>query len=609
MHLEAIIYDPLYRRRIGTGPLHPLQATITRVLDGVGQGRMTLAAGDTQATDLIQPRRIVEIWLTQPDALPQPPAAPHQQGRKRKLGAFLIQDVTVRDTDDGRLMVVSGADTLQRLKDAITLPGLIFNEQSVAAVMGDLAALAGWQVVTDAALTDETISVRFDGDSALRAMQVVAQMKGLHLRLHDEAQTVFIGRMGHASGLRVQYAEGWQAPALTSHDLTLLQRMEHITDAADVVNSALAMGGGQGDAALTLEKSTRPGITPINANGRTHYLIQDAASIAQYGEIRKRVNIKRLAPVENTDEAIEAAANALYDGVYQWLQRHKQPHSVLQVRSSLPTQALNAGDTVRVAYNGLLNKDGAPYAVRDIDGDFWVMQLTEHISADGAYAEMMLTDVDRFRQNAAGVVVGAIDAISVNENSVQPAFNSYQWGPYQRAIDPDNAVTLALRITGDTVALNRVVLVVRTEPFIATTKPKAHHHQVFATPSTTLVGGTRYLTGASAGGSTLTPPIIIEMIGDPTPVYTLTADPGAEYGIYTDSMYPADVLVSVNGVTVASGIGNTGSAATHDIDITAALLNKAGGWRTDHSIEVTCSAGQGVVTLEALVYDQIGAAG
>ena len=67
--------------------------------------------------------------------------------------------------------------------------------------------------------------------------------------------------------------------------------------------------------------------------------------------------------------------------------------------------------------------------------------------------------------------------------------------------------------------------------------------------------------------------------------------------------------MTVNGVDVTPAGGlfmTTGSANEAVIDISSAVLNKAGGFRGDHTIVINCAAGQGEISAEILMDVEIG---
>lgn len=601
--LEAHIYDPTYSTQLGDGPLHPIRARIRRRLDGIGGGDLTISADDPRAADLLQVRRIVELWrYADPDS------------PRRRVGAFSVE--ALRFADDTRHLVASGPDLMQRLKDKMTLPGLIYDNLLVRDVLKDLASMAGFTLqFSHNTLPYQRISVRFDGDSLLRAIQVICETQGVHLRLLDGLR-IEVGAFGDASGLRAQQMTH-TPPELPANTL-LPERVELVSSSSDVVNWLLPLGAGAGDAALTLANSTYFDVQTLNRNGRTHYYLKDDASIAQYGQIERRLNVKRLAPIAATDDALRDAANALYDAANAYLERHSSPQDVLRLALRPANATLRPGDRLHLAYNGVIEQDGKPHTLRDFTGDYWLLTADETYSNDAPDGRITLeiSNVDRYAANAADIVVGKLDEIDVQNIFVQPTLNHFAWGPYQQEIDSSNPVTLKLRVRDATIAVNRALLIVRTVPFTSTAQaasstPSSHEHLTMRSNDGTPAGGmsTQRFTIVEQSTGFLYHFDALSDVGPGTRFFSMqpsgTHTHDLQYGIQRDSSYPGLLTVTVNGDTVATTIGNTLSALEAELDITDAIRDRVGGFRAAHDISITCGAGQGVVIVECLIEDQI----
>lgn len=602
MSLEAIIYDPTYTTRLGAGPLHPAQASLTRRLDGVGQGAMRVGGADARAADLLLPRRIVELWTDAP--------------ARRLLGSFIIDTVRFVD-DETRQLRVSGPDLLQHLKETITLPGTVYDFATFGAVLADLVGLTNFALDYDGSLDGTFVSLRFDGASVLGALQVLADTYGLHIRL-GAGRTLQAGLFGAASGLRVQ--QTGHVPLAPPATLLLPQRVEQVQSSQDVVNWLLPTGAGAGDAVLTLAPLNSPRVTVITHNGRTHHILKHDASIAQYGQVERRVHFKRITPVDATDSAIQRAASALEIAGLLYLERHAQPQTQLRVLAKRPTQAILPGDTLTLAYAGpLYAPDGAAQPPRDLSGAYWVLSSEEtYDEADPAgRVALELSTTDALTNDDAALVVRKLEEIEVQNVFVQPTLNHYIWGPYQQEIDPANLVHLRLRIRDATLALDKATLILRTLPFTATAQtasstPSSHQHLIMRSEDGTSLQGTlatrRFTIVEQATGQLFhfdaesdvgAAPRFFDMQPGGAHTHDL------QYGIQRDTTYPGNLIVLVNTTTVASGIGGTSAELRTEIDITQALLDKSGGVRGTHDIYILCGAGQGLISAECMIEEQI----
>lgn len=78
------------------------------------------------------------------------------------------------------------------------------------------------------------------------------------------------------------------------------------------------------------------------------------------------------------------------------------------------------------------------------------------------------------------------------------------------------------------------------------------------------------------------------------------------YGIYTDTVRPVDISITVNGVSVTpSPIGVSGTDLDTTIDITQEIVNKVGGFQAVHDIVISCASSQGEVVVTLDTYETI----
>lgn len=238
----------------GEGPItNVLNASLTRRLDGAGEMSITLPAEDTRVQDLVDNERRLKLYVYEPDA-DQPGSA---VGARRLLGIGVARKIQGQVDAGKATLTISGPDELVELAHVNAWLARIYEGGTVASVASNLIALAsGWSITT----TDTPLRyvfARFDGASVLKALQEIAKRYGLHFRW-DSSQTVKFGPLGDAAPVSLIQAGHAALPALSGNDdVALIQGLTYLDDSEEIVNKIVAVGGGQGNAALTLEHSTR----------------------------------------------------------------------------------------------------------------------------------------------------------------------------------------------------------------------------------------------------------------------------------------------------------------------------------------------------------------
>lgn len=602
MRIWVDVYNPTYTTKQGSGPIVPLSAGFMRKLDEAGNGTATFAI-DPRALTVLRPRHVIEIWLSE---LRQDAQV------VRMLGAFIID--TIRPNDKERTITVKGPGVMLKLIDKITLPGLAFEAEQVGDVFDDLAALAGW-TVSSSGLTD-LISVRFAGENVLKGLAVVAESQGIHFRMGSSSQTIEAGAFGtNPSNHEIHYIEGDAAEIPFRTDTPMvLTAAEVIEESAEVVNWILPMGGGEGDAALTLEESDRSFVESISLNGRTHYIVSDAASIAEFGQIERRINFKRLAPTDSTDAAVLSASNALADATYEWLQRHKDTYEQLRIRIANVTDEIKPGQKIRVVYQGVLNRGGIPYKWRDINADYWVLSVEESVSSQGVEVKLDIANIDRYKTDGASIVVGMMDAVNVEQVSAIPYPATYSWGPFQQPIDTDTDVDFQFPVFDNTVKLNSVKMYVIRSVWTAVAGTAAaggnHNHRI-----ATYVGSTSGVTLQSIynmrnadGGSVAA--VVLYNTSFPelwTESSSGTHGHDTEFSeVQQDTDKPSDLDITVNSQSVVTGLfpDDGGdeyiNADIAVVDITDAVKSVAD-VRTWHNVNISCGTDRGDIAVVFLI--------
>lgn len=612
MRIWLDIYDPTYTNKLGDGPIGVTGASIKRGLDETGSGSADLQGIDPRVLALLSPRRVCEIWV-------------HEDGQpKRLMGSFVIESDNSNLGSGSNTRSVSGRSAMVALANKIVLPGLQYDTLSVETVVDSLAGKAGWTDSVDASISGDLISVQFGGGEAImRAMQVIAEIKGVHFRESDSvANQIEMSPFGTDAGVWVEYVEGDGGEIhRRSTSPMLIEQLTVNQESSEIFNYCLGFAGGGGDAAIDLGLSTRSFVDSITANGRTHYIIKDDASIAMYGQIERRVDAKRIVPTNTTDAALEAAANAAADAIKAKLDRHSQPQEILSMSLRNVKQTIRPGDKIHLTYQGMTYKNHVPYKYRDIDADFWVMRATEVMRVDGIVLQLTISNIDRYQADAAGVIVGMMDKIQAQEVDVQPFPTNYPWGPFQQPIDTVTDVTFKFPIFDNVLRLNSVQAYIIRDNWTAVAGVAQdggeHRHLVASLVSAAPFNGAALgnmkmrfaATGTISSPGTFTTDIGMSAATD---WYTDGTSGNHTHdtefdSVQKDTLKPSDLDVTVNGVAIDTGLfPSTADPKYVDadivmLDITDAVKGKAGGFRSWHTMNISCGADRGDISVVFLI--------
>lgn len=645
MRLTADIYNAQGIKQ-GEGPVWTLtDLNVTRLLDGPGSVTVTSPGTDERALDLLTNERRIRVYGLQSSGIEDQPTL-------RPLASGILRTIKAKTAPSGWSLSADGPDTLDELTRINTLLARIYSGQTVGFIVRDLAALAGWSVVLDAAFEDKRLQCRFDGTSVLKALQAVAKGQGLHLREGTTERTLEIGAFGQSTGLRLVNA-AYAPPMLAGNDdVMLIETLSVSRSSETIINWLVPIGGGQGESAVTLEHCTRQGpydVRTIVIGEKTLYYLCNDASVAAYGMIQKVGSFKDITPISNSDADLEAAANALYDAAVAWLDRAKERIDTYRVGVKKVRRSIRPGEKIHLTYKGFVtNERGMIVNYVNVDADFWVMRVAERVGLEGISADLELSNIDQAAQDTAQIVISAIEQIQMQNLRVQPnaAFNTF---PYGYAIDSTHPINIPIEISNAVLYLNQCRLFVRSMPFrvlakaqsasdvvtssggsIATTSGGGgdHRHkiasavgtsnsvngeqiEIFSFPTnadasatTTVAAITR---GAGGGGDLYTEAssgIHYHTINIPSHTHTVPAIL-LDFGIEDDDSLPNTVSLWIDGVDATEALGgpwgyaptteddDKGVAFETTLDITSYLIQAAGGLRQRHKIEFRCTGGQG----------------
>ncbi|MEO1644368.1 MAG: hypothetical protein AAFR67_04230, partial [Chloroflexota bacterium] len=272
-------------------------------------------------------------------------------------------------------------------------------------------------------------------------------------------------------------------------------------------------------------------------------------------------------------------ANAAADAIKAKLDRNKEPQEVMNITLKNIRKPVNVGDKIHIRFKGVINKNGIPYAYRDIDADYWVMQATESVSDNGILLTLQVSNVDKPLTDTPSVVVGMVDKLNAAEIDIQPYPGVDNAGPYRGLLNASNDLTFdELEIAGDVLNVRSVELKLK-----------------FRSP----------VNIAELPDELVLNEVDVNANNPHSHVVTNYA--------YTFGIFPAtgivyDVTITVNGTTLPDtvleflnlppGIDGNSDAYDYSVDITDEVLSKVGGFQGSHTVVLSCDSGFAEVTAE-----------
>ncbi len=625
MRLIVKVYDA-QGQMIGIVP-HVKSASITRILDGAGSISIEAFATDERALDLLTNERRVRIYVEE------------REETLREIGRGIIRNLKTSIGSGGFNLSIDGVDSLDELKRLNTLFNLAFEDEDVETVAKRLAGLAKWDAAVEYQAGNLLVDARFDGSSALKALQVLIETQDLHLRLGSAAGIVEVGRFGQEIPLRIINVETLPHEAYSNTNIAFIESISITEDTEAVANRIFVLGAGQNvDAALTLQHSSR--ISPYKIkwkygpDNRKVWYIEDEDSIAKYGVIERVVSFKEIAPLANNVFSVKRASNMLYDCAKTWLRKNAYQINSFSVALKKCEQTLRPGDVVRMTFKGVVYKGDAPFTYREFNhAPFWVTKVTESVGTEGKSVRVELANIDRHPDSAARMIIGTLESISVQGVKSQPSFNQAVYGPYQKEIDSTHDVTVPLTISDATYELDLCRLRIKTTPFRATAIGAAsteipvvtsegggtHRHKMFEYSGTLAPTYTPHQFAAfSSSGVGDTGFFKVDLPAqNAAAMYTASADDHShdvtipahshdlDYGIHDDTLFPGLLKITVDGVVIAENLGSSTEAIEQEFDITEIINN--GTLRATHNILIECGEtdSQGMVEVEFELFTTI----
>ena len=551
--LWADVYDALWNR-LGDGPVPLTSASITRAFDGAGSISFEAPASDERVIALLKNERRVKLLYHDPHT-----------DVVRTIGSGIIRKRGRKYSASGFQKTFSGPDVLDELKRWNTLLGRIFTNTAVSDVASQLAVLAGWQAETESLLDGNLITARFDGASILKALQTMTEQIGAHIREKvdvpsDRDHVIEVGRFGTDSGLWIMNPEQVTPRAYTNTDIAFIDSLTIIHESEAMFNWIIPIGSGEGESALTLEQATRlTGYDRLTTTvgTKTLYYKKNDASIAEYGIIQKVVTFKNIAPVGNSDTNIEYAANALDEAADAALDRNGTPQTVYKLSIQKGSRLIRCGDVVHLRFRGAVRGlDGLELDDETVEGDFYVLKVTENVSASGVSLTLEISDVDKLPDSEAAYVLSAIEDIQL-ANTKPALINFRQSFTDEKPVQQWNGQPTYIRYADFPIKLDNTVTDVSLVRVRFVSKP---------------------LYSYTIGQYSATGPSVLN-----------------QFNVAIGANYPQDISLYIDNVDRSAEFGGPWNAAPANaavdqtIDITDYIRDAAGGLRQNHTLEFRVS--------------------
>lgn len=610
MELWADIFDAS-GNRLGPGYIKTLlSAKVTRVLDGAGSINFRVPLTDERAIALCVNGNRAHLFT-------------HWNGVTREIGRGIIHRVNVTETAANRTLIVSGPDDMYEVSQRNTFLGRQFDNVAIGTIATTLTGLvSGWSITSDGGLPN--LSIRFDGQNILQALLKIAEQQGLHLRPGATAKTLELGAFGTPTTVKAYGPAPGHPQIAFNDDILLVDSIKIVHQSEGIVNWILPLGAGEGEAAITLEHSTRSSPYPIQdfigPDGRTQYAITTGDP-----DITERImKFDNIAPISNANTDLVAAANALYDAAAAELDRISLTHTIYQIRTLKPASTIRTGDKLRLIYKGIVEASqrglskGPKLTYIDVDTDLWILKATESIDNSGvARLVLKVSTVDMHQKSMEKVLVGAIEALRIRETRVQPYYSKSNF-PLIRQADSSLDAEIPIKITNATMSLERCILRFTSRPLRATSRTAlgSPHGHVFAAADS-IYGGS-YTTRNFRARDPITGELHFFQlpVGSNTSgtesLQSLNESPdhthALNFGVADDIETPKTIRIAINGIDYTSVLGGPwdigGGGVSVELNITD-QINAAPTLQANHLVKLSCDSGQGEFEVTVELYEVI----
>lgn len=457
------------------------------------------------------------------------------------LGTY-IHNKADMDLDAGTVQITCN-DQLVELTQTLAGFNYFFANQTVQTVITAIVAKAGWTAVYDAGTTFENISVDFQGDTILSAVDSIRKWVGGYFTIDGDR----VLRFGMFKDLAAHYSlyGGFQygagayfgdlsgIPAATVAILTSVKQatkalsagfvpvvssVKRLYDGSGIINRVIPRGAGTGLVQLDLKQSDRTYPTYpyaiqnyLNDDGATRtYYIEDTPSVTAYG---RRVGIYpflNIRPITNSDEDTKNAANTLYDIAVALIGRSKLPKDIFQLSCLWVPSVVIPGSVICVNYRGVVETDLGKKATVTLDyAPFFVTEVEQDYGNGGTpQARLTVSLTGEEVQTTIGVISSALDTVNKLQLRPVPSISYMSKGGPTTPIAPSENVSFYFYLDYGAMALNSVLVEFDVRPLRSAISVTADSAEVTPTTSaqdavvpTTSTNSDNTYTSASGGSS------------------------------------------------------------------------------------------------------------
>lgn len=527
------IYDPAGINRLGGGPITTAKTLNSRTkLDGGGTIGFTIPATDPRALELCQNERQARLYVK-------------LGGEIREIGRGPIRAQSY--SGDNKTIQISGGDKLDALTRISVGRLREYDAIDIATIAADLVSeVEGWQLVAEPNLGLQNI--RFSGASVLKALLRMAKEKGLHIRSGLNPNEVEIGTFGEQINLVIGNVSGFRRELAGNREFMIITRPTMKSSTEELITRLYPLGGGEGTAAITLEKSTRVApytIGSVVRGGRTEYYIQNDEAVDQYGVIEAYRAYKQITPISNTEAGYIAAANAVYDAGASDLGRNSFEVKNYTVSARKPRITIRPGDKVKIEYTGQVMRDNMVIEPQRIDGWFWVTSVNEQVNQQGITVDLTLSNVDQEVADITKRIADTIENFEVSNVAVKTFPTAFIYGRSEMIAGANRDGVFRFSVNSIFTKVGLILLLIETYPLTAPT------------------------------------------------YYYNTAPPALTWNVTQGYNYPSDLSIWIDGVDRTAELGPNGGVwnpnglntkLSFSLNITPYILNATGGLYQTHEI-------------------------
>lgn len=238
------------------------------------------------------------------------------------------------------VVTISGQTRVTELTRFPTLLARVYQAETAQAILTDLFSGTLWTFTLDAAYQGKVMDARFDGISRWEAIYTIVRRMNLHIREDLANRHLTIGPFG--SALNVLLTNGNLGLDYRNTDnVGIIQEFSAEEDSANIINSIIPLGAGEGINAFTMQWSTRSiaqgypydVLVGQNPDGSSYYYLEDTASVQAYGRRQVVMKFDDITPIAQSPVAFESASNALFDVAATTIIQRKDPVKIYNVKA------------------------------------------------------------------------------------------------------------------------------------------------------------------------------------------------------------------------------------------------------------------------------------